>query len=291
MSETINAPTEVADFVDRATAPGSPAYLPTLFAPDEHRVRLGVAFALRGEIGRSLVPDLAPEVASTRLSWWGEEAGRVVAGAPRHPLTSYLAGAIDTSALSDPRGLGVLIAEMVGAAQATLSEPVPANWSALLHRMTHDWGAICRLMSRLFASPSEREATWIEPWANALGVACAIDEAIAATADEGLPPLSPDDTVPSDSQARVATWRGHAVASLHTAATAIPADARPSQRPLLVLASLVHRRSSSGKDGASSPHLARSLGELWCAWRSAQRAARGQLPTGLHGAPTVDSRP
>ncbi len=270
----------------RATAPGTLAALPSLFAPEEHRQTLGVAFALRGEIGRSLAPDLAPEVAATRLSWWGEEAGQVVAGHPRHPLTRYLSSLVQRSALVDDRMVGSLVAEMVGAAQATLAEPVPASWSALLHRLEHDWGALCRLLSRgLSHADQEDEGSWHGDWGNALGCACAIEEALSSTEEADLPALSPATTA-TDEQ-RAASWREFAVASLARATQGLPAESRGTQRPLLVLAALVARRLAA-PDSAKERHLAVSLGELWCAWRAAQHAARGQLPGPLRGIAAVD---
>lgn len=285
----MSADPEVADFVERAAAPGTTAYLPILFAAATHREHLGVVFALRGEIGRSLAADLAPEVASTRLSWWGEEAGRIVAGQPRHPLSRHLANAVGISALADARTVGLLLAELVGATQASLAEPVPANWSALIHRMTHDWGALCRLMTRLLATPDQAEAPWVDPWANALGTACAIDEALASPDTPTLPALSPYLASEDDEEKRRAAWRTHALTALGTATSTLPACARAEQRPLLVLASLVHRRITRAPTPPGDRYLARSLGDLWCAWRGAQRAARGDLPSHLACSATVDS--
>jgi hypothetical protein len=275
--EQSNAPQAVSSFVERIATPPAAIYYTLLFTSPEQHESLGAAFAFRHEVRRSVDTTISPEVAGTRLAWWGEEVARVARAEPRHPLTRHLLSDL----ADDPERLASLLAEIVGAAQAACLEPPPTVLPTLEHQLAHDWGATCRLIARLLAPTERRAEPWIDGWANPLGIARGLLE--------------------SEVRAREQT-----ALRLAEAVGALPGDARALQRPLLVLASLTAAGNRLSREPVDNPTgepaetaasgrpraerattLAAAIGTLWHAWRAAGRAERGRLPSNLQNATDV----
>jgi hypothetical protein len=262
----------IDEFVQRAVQPPARMYYCLLFTPKEQRDAAGATVALRHEFIESSLA--TPEVANTRLAWWGEEVARLANGKPRHPLTRTLMNACPQSRTTHAR----LCAEMVGAAQAACLSPLPEDLAGTEHRLGHDWGALCRLFSGLLESLSgaDAEAAWVGEWSGALGLAVGLREIVT-----------------TEEQRQQSRMR------LHQAIATLPAEARFRQRPLLVLASgleheLRHLSEESARTAtqalyadasATSPGrwhgLGNAVGALWRAWTAASRATRGKLPANL----------
>ncbi|MEM9303916.1 MAG: hypothetical protein AAGE01_17510 [Pseudomonadota bacterium] len=63
------------------------------FVPDGRTLRLSCLLVLAEDLLGLHYGSREPEVRFNRVRWWHEEWGRLLAGAPRHPLTSGLAAA------------------------------------------------------------------------------------------------------------------------------------------------------------------------------------------------------
>jgi 15-cis-phytoene synthase len=74
---------------DRPELPATRA-LARLYSLPPQRAVLEAVSAIEAEIGASIRPGLAHEVAHARLAWWRDECTRCVQGRPQHPLTRAL---------------------------------------------------------------------------------------------------------------------------------------------------------------------------------------------------------
>ena len=91
---------------------GSDTHYALLYVPSALRTPLALVEAFRGQLVS--VPLLAsdPVVTMAKLTWWGEELGRLAAGGPRHALTRALAPLV----AEDPALLPALDALVAGIA-------------------------------------------------------------------------------------------------------------------------------------------------------------------------------
>jgi len=69
---------------------GTPRYFAWLYSGEPLQGTLAALFGIEAEINAALQPGLEHTVAHARLGWWSEEAARLRAGAPLHPLTRAL---------------------------------------------------------------------------------------------------------------------------------------------------------------------------------------------------------
>lgn len=69
---------------------GSPRYFAWLYSSAHLQAILEALFGIEAEVNAALQPGLEHSVAHARMSWWTEEAERLRAGQPLHPLTRAL---------------------------------------------------------------------------------------------------------------------------------------------------------------------------------------------------------
>ncbi len=69
---------------------GTPRYFAWLYSGERMQAILKPLFGIEAQIGAALQPGLEHSVAHARLSWWAEEAQRLRAGSPVHPLSREL---------------------------------------------------------------------------------------------------------------------------------------------------------------------------------------------------------
>jgi phytoene synthase len=91
-----------------ASLAGTPRYFAWLYSGEPLQGILKALLGIEAEIKAALQPDLEHSVAHVRMGWWAEEAQRLRAGQPLHPLTRALlaqrprnAPAADISGLVD----------------------------------------------------------------------------------------------------------------------------------------------------------------------------------------------
>lgn len=237
---------------------GSAAYYGVLFCAAEQRSALTALFALERELERVTAATVDPSISLIKLNWWGEEIQRLDAGEPRHPITETL---LKTATMT---GDVQALRSMVQISQRMCMEPDQDTSTAV--------ELDCQRSSALYGFAAE----WLA--ASAGGIP---DRVRLAGGQLGagvrLKRLATEST-----GAPVAELADLAVKSLRQGLAAIPADARASQVPLIVLGTL-HLRllTQPGPLPAGSGRHRRalaSLGMITTAWRTARAASRGRLP-------------
>ncbi len=109
-------------FAARGAPRGSMRWHALLYAPAPARDRIAAAFALESELADIGRGALDHGVAHAKLRWWREEAARLAAAAPRHPLTIAL--------LDTPDGAAAAAATLslaLGAVEIELAQVVLAD--------------------------------------------------------------------------------------------------------------------------------------------------------------------
>jgi 15-cis-phytoene synthase len=77
---------------------GTPRYFAWLYSGEPLQAILEALFGIEVEINAALQPGLEHSVAHVRMNWWAEEAERLRAGQPLHPLTRALLAQRPTAA-------------------------------------------------------------------------------------------------------------------------------------------------------------------------------------------------
>jgi phytoene synthase len=96
-----------------APPPGSDTHYALLYVPDALRGPLALVEAFRGQLVSAPLLASDPVVTMAKLTWWGEELGRLAAGGPRHALTQALAPLVAADATLLP-ALDALVAGIAG---------------------------------------------------------------------------------------------------------------------------------------------------------------------------------
>ncbi len=130
-------------FPNRATAPGSTHYYSIRFAPRPLRDGLAIVTAWRHEVRDILRTVSDPGVARLKLDWWREEFARIVAGAPRHPLSRALQPVLVRHSLPPEPFLAI-----ANGVEAELRRQVPADRHAWQEAEEQDRGALFELLAR-----------------------------------------------------------------------------------------------------------------------------------------------
>ena len=221
--------------------PGSIHYFAELYALPQHRARLRAAHALEAGVRASLRSGLDHQLAHTRLHWWQQEAERIAAGRPAHPLAAQLL------AIAGARPLGAALQELVQLTQADLAggQAGDALRRALAARAG---GARFALLAVLLQAEADA--------AHALGSAVAL----LPRAEPGAHPA--------------------ARKALSIEISALRPALQPPLRALLVWSVLALRRARRS-DTAPPERAAASrralLGDNWLAWRAARAADAGRI--------------
>jgi phytoene synthase len=266
----------------RAAPPGTARYLSWLFAAPESRDPLIGVYALGAEWRALIDPAAGPEAAAIKLAWWREEIGRLVRGAPLHPITRFLAalpraGGVDFGALNS--SLEAAARQIAGAPLehgADLEPHGAALWGTPLMTAVH--------LARELADARERA---VRSAVAALGAAQYLQESLtdyrrdalrgrvifpvdellgAGIEDADLTAASPPEALRS----YLDGLRGRAAQLFGAAVDVLPEAERAPLRHLLVLATLGERQVRSGAMGAGAFRPA----ELYRAWSTARRATR-----------------
>jgi phytoene synthase len=145
-----------------ASLAGTPRYFAWLYSAEPLQAILKSLFGIEAEIKAALQPDLEHSVAHVRVTWWAEEAERLRAGQPLHPLTrSLLAQRPPGAAAADISGLvEVATWDLACATFETGSELAGYcdRWARATTQLAAAWAA---------AGPAPEAA----PFGHALGVA------------------------------------------------------------------------------------------------------------------------
>jgi len=78
----------------KAAGSGSSFYYSFLFLPQERRRAITALYAFCREVDDVVDEVVDPQLAGTKLAWWRQEVGRLVAGDPQHPVTRALLPAL-----------------------------------------------------------------------------------------------------------------------------------------------------------------------------------------------------
>jgi 15-cis-phytoene synthase len=258
--------------------PGTVRYWSWLFAAAESRAPLLGIYALGAEWQALSDPATESSVAHLKLAWWQDEMQRLAAGAPVHPISSYLA-ALPRAALVDFTPL------LTAVRNAALHVGgVPLERGADLEPLCRTlWGGPLLLASRLAADAIDEAG--VLNCTTALAVAGYLAKAIHGYRREaraGRIPFAIDELLsagidnadlvaeapPPHLQAYLAHLRDSAAARFEAAAQALPRTQRGPHRHLLVLAALGGRHLMN-----PAPQLERRrLRDMLLAWRTARGA-------------------
>jgi phytoene synthase len=254
--------------------PLSPRYFALLYSPPERRSALEAVLGIEREVFESLRPGLDHHIAHTRLQWWREECERTAAGRPVHPLTR---GLLESAPGSRPVNLqGIVDVAVWDLASATFEtgrelDAYRERWAAA---MMEPLGAPVPLGAAI------RE---IELLAN-LGrdarrgrIRLPLDELERVTATPGV---LVEDPWPEAVIALVRSRHASARAELARAIRSLEGGQRRQLRGILVWAALVDRsmdRNARALPDRRSPRRVDGMADTWLAWRTARKAARGEL--------------
>ncbi len=277
---------------DRAA--GSLRYFAWLYSPPEQRPIIAALCAIEREVQGSLDRQLDHHVAHIRLQWWKEEAERVTAGRPLHPLTRFLLESTGGRAQSIGRGLDGLVGTVTwDLASATFEsrrevEAYCTRWaSAMIEPLVE------------YALPEASGGERASQIGRSLGAALREIELLANLATEAHAgrlrlPLDEIDRAGVEATAlasppwppALAELLRHRMAELRGSMASVLAqlrgDEQPCLRALLVWTSLAWRVSLRAGDTPSAAGakrrttvVAEALAEGWAAWRAARRALSG----------------
>jgi 15-cis-phytoene synthase len=275
---------------DRPEAGGARA-LAWIYSPRAQRPLLGALLGIEREIAASLRAGLDHAVAHTRLAWWRYECERTLAGRPSHPLTREVARELGTTSPGTLEALAGLTG-LVDLADWDLARATFATHAEIT--------AYCERWSAAMLRPLGR-GTAASPALLALGASLRETElllALPADAQAGRLRLPLDELEPiavSPAQLAQPPWPAplaelvrarhrHLRSALAAGVAALPREAQPTLRGVIVWAALAVHHSARAARRLPHASLAREHhGTLdgWRAWRVARRAAagRGRLPT------------
>jgi len=285
-------------------------YLAWLYSTDAQKPVLAALLEIESEIVGGLRPGMEHHVAHARLQWWSEEAERVAEGRPVHPLTREL-----VKARANAGGQAGASAMASGATSATASGATSGAASPLIGITGFVDTAVWDLASATFETRKELTA-YCERWAAAMFETAAQAPGSAAPSPwktlgaavreiELLTDLAGDAQIgrvriPLDELDRASVdtktlaklpWPAPLTALLRerhealrtTIANGVAALARDDQmslRGLLVWAALtlrLSRRAQRALPNVILPRRYDALADGWQAWRTARRAAAGNL--------------
>jgi 15-cis-phytoene synthase len=260
----------------RAVPPGSARYFSWLFAAPEMREPLLGLYALSAELRALADPATEATAAQLKLAWWREEIERLARGVPAHPIGRYLAAL--------PRADAVDFGSLYPAVEAAAHLIAGAALERTSDLLAHASAAATPL---LLAAQLGREPAWAASDAvqqSVRALACAeylaealesyvraaragrvifpVDELLAAgVEDRDLTAREP----PVHLESYLEEVRVRARRSFAAAADALPRAAQAPLRHVPILAAL----------GARHLRQRRGWRDLFLAWSTARRAARG----------------
>ncbi len=264
---------------------GTPRYFAWLYGGARLQAILEPLFGIEAEINAALQPGLEHSVAHVRMTWWAEEAERLRAGQPLHPLTrALLAQRPPTAAATDISGLVDVATWDLACATFESGRELAGycdRWARAVTQLAAGWAA---------AQPQQRSA----PFGHALGVAmCELEmliglEAAARAGRVRLPldeltalGVEPDALMRTpwpQALSRRVSERHRQLRGAVTASCALlesPAQ-RAALRGLLVWAALLlrhSRRAEQALPGTWRRSRWQGVGDALRAWRTARGAS------------------
>jgi 15-cis-phytoene synthase len=269
----------------RAAPPGSLRYFAQLYTPPEKRTVLLALFLIDAEI-RESAASLNHDVAHTRLRWWRDEIERLVNRNAQHPATKVL-----VEQITDTKPFARLH-EIIVAADIELARMTFETAKELRAYTERSGGVVTQLAGEQLATSNELGA--------ATDALARVGGAIRETeiirdlqrdshAGRLFVPLARLDqhklkigdlqiTAPSPAAiALVGELASQAHERLTSAMGEIPAEARATLRPLLVLGELhvkLLKRIERAPAGVFTQRVELSPWDrVWTAWRAARRSA------------------
>jgi len=272
--------------------PSPTRHLAWLYSSPVQRPALAALLEIEREIGTSLRPGLDHQVAHTRLAWWREECARTAQGSPAHPLTRELAALFAPPAptLHGP----VPIGRPPLAGLAGFVDTAVWDLSCATFETGRELTGYCERWSAAMIAPLVSLALPDAPAAQARALGVSLREielllALAVDARSGrlrvpldelerahLPPESLGQPPWPPALAELLRHRHRELrASLGAALDALPPEARPALRGLIVWANLACAASVRAEKRLPRESTARDQHaplDGWRAWRVARRA-------------------
>jgi 15-cis-phytoene synthase len=281
-------------------------YLAWLYSTDAQKPVLAALLEMEAEIASGLRPGMEHHVAHARLQWWSEEAERVAEGRPVHPLTRAL-----VRVRANAEAAAAPIAGVKGFVDTAVWDLASATFETRkeLTAYCERWAeAMFETAAGLAASTTARDlesgaapdanetptagARWktlgavvrevelladLARDANVGRIRVPLDELERAGVDANtlakLPWPAPLTTLLRDRHEALRTTIANSVAALAR-------DEQMSLRGLLVWAALTWRLSGRAQRALPNVILPRrydAIADGWQAWRTARRAAAGNL--------------
>ncbi len=235
---------------ERAAASGSSFYYSFVFLPPDTRHAITAFYALCRELDDVVDECHERQVAEAKLDWWRAEIGRFTTGEPQHPATRAL---FDT-----PQGRAIpaaLLLEIVDGMAMDLDHARYPDFKSLhlyCHRVA---GVVGEVAAAIFSGPRGKNDRDIRRYAHELGLAFQLTNIIRDVGEDArrgriyLPQdelarfgvaeadlLNGCDT--PEFQALMQFQFERAIMHYENALAALPASARRSQRPGLVMAAI-----------------------------------------------------
>ena len=235
---------------ERAAASGSSFYYSFVFLPPETRRAITAFYALCRELDDVVDECHERQVAEAKLDWWRAEIARFAAGEPEHPATRALA---DT-----PQGRAIpaaLLLEIVDGMAMDLDPTRYPDFKSLHLYCYRVAGVVGEVAAAIFNGPRSDHDRDIRRYAHELGLAFQLTNIIRDVGEDarrGRIYLPQDELARFDvREADLLDGRDtpefkalmqfqyeRAVAHYESALAALPASARRSQRPGLVMAAI-----------------------------------------------------
>ncbi|MBS1185284.1 MAG: putative terpenoid synthase [Proteobacteria bacterium] len=235
---------------ERAAASGSSFYYSFVFLPQHTRRAITAFYALCRELDDVVDECHEHQVAVAKLDWWREEIARFAAGVPEHPATRALH---DT-----PQGRNIppaLLLEIVDGMAMDLDQVRYPDFKSLNLYCYRVAGVVGEVAAAIFAGGRSNDDRYIRRYAHELGLAFQLTNIIRDVGEDarrGRIYLPQDELVRFGvSEADLLNGRDtpafqglmqfqyeRAVAHYESALAALPAAARRTQRPGLVMAAI-----------------------------------------------------
>jgi phytoene synthase len=235
---------------ERAAASGSSFYYSFVFLPQDTRRAITAFYALCRELDDVVDECHERQVAETKLDWWRAEIGRFASGVPEHPATRAL---FDT-----PQGRDIpptLLLEIVDGMAMDLEHARYPDFKSLNLYCYRVAGVVGEIAAAIFSGARSEDDRDIRRYAHELGLAFQLTNIIRDVGEDArrgriyLPQdeltrfgvreadlLQGRDT--PEFQALMQFQYERALACYNRAFAALPAGARRSQRPGLVMAAI-----------------------------------------------------
>lgn len=235
---------------DRAAASGSSFYYSFVFLPQDMRRAITAFYALCRELDDVVDECNDRQIAEAKLDWWREEIARFATGAPEHPATRAL--------LDTPQGRNAppaLLLEIIDGMAMDLDDLRYPDFKSLNLYCYRVAGVVGEIAAAIFGGERNEDDRAIRRYAHELGLAFQLTNIIRDVGEDArrgriyLPQdelaqfnvreadiLNAVDT--PEFQALMQYQFDRASACYDRALAALPASARRSQRPGLVMASI-----------------------------------------------------